>query len=494
MKTKIAELGWIVASLFLAGPLGAAEVGAPIPLERQFTNPPDDARPWVYWFWINGNVTRRGITADLEAMKRVGIGGVLIMEVDEGTPRGPVAFASPSWRELFQFTCQERKRLGLQVNMTNDAGWCGSGGPWITPALSMQKLVWTQTQLQGPRQVDQALPQPQTVADYYQDIAILAYPTPAGPYLIPDIAGQSDLDHKVFPAAPASYPASPPAGSVPRGDIVNLTADFHDGRLRWSVPAGNWTMAAPRPHLHRHGQSSRSEIGARFGVRQAQPPGRRRHVRRPDGQVGGRQSTLAGNTLAATHIDSWEVHSQNWTPSMPAEFRLRRGYEALPYLPVLTGQVVDNLEKSERFLWDWRQTISELLAENYAGRFERLAQQHGLRLTIEAYGDGPFDDIRYGGRADEPMGEFWSWGFSFGQTITEMTSAAHVYGKRIVGAESYTAMDYEAWQGYPGCFLKTLGDWAFCEGVNRLVFHRYTMQPWLNYKPGMSMGGSGLHS
>lgn len=94
-------------------------------LRANFAAPPAAARPWVYWFWPNGNITKPGITADLEAMQRVGIGGVLVMEVDQGTPLGPVASGGPKWREMFQFVCSEAHRLGLQVNMNNDAGWCG---------------------------------------------------------------------------------------------------------------------------------------------------------------------------------------------------------------------------------------------------------------------------------------------------------------------------------------------------------------------------------
>ena len=101
-------------------------------LEQSFRHPPDSAKPWTYWFWINGNITKEGITTDLEAMARVGIGGVLIMEVAQTNlmaPVGRVAFASPQWREMFKHVVAEAGRLGLQVNMNNDAGWCGSGGP-----------------------------------------------------------------------------------------------------------------------------------------------------------------------------------------------------------------------------------------------------------------------------------------------------------------------------------------------------------------------------
>ena len=84
--------------------------------------------------------------------------------------------AQPGWRELFKHVTGEAHRLGLEVNMNNDAGWCGSGGPWITPELAMQKVVWTETNVQGPMQFSGTLPQPQVVSNYYRDIAVLAFP------------------------------------------------------------------------------------------------------------------------------------------------------------------------------------------------------------------------------------------------------------------------------------------------------------------------------
>ena len=153
-KTSLATLFLTVSTLawlFLAANLAASSSD----LAKGFVSPPQSAKPWVYWFWLDGNITREGITADLEAMRRVGIGGVLIMEVDQGAPKGPARFASPQWRELFKFMLAEANRLSLEVNMNNAAGWCGSGGPWITPALAMQKVVWTTTPVEGPRRFEQ---------------------------------------------------------------------------------------------------------------------------------------------------------------------------------------------------------------------------------------------------------------------------------------------------------------------------------------------------
>ena len=197
-------------------------------LEKNFQQPPAEARPWVYWFWNNGNVTSNGITADLEAMQRVGIGGVLIMDVVErfAPPRGSAEFMNAEWRNLFQFSVQEAARLGLEINMANGPGWCGSSGPWITPELSMQMLVSTNTLVEGPANFSAALPSPDTggrqrhdgfdssikYEDFYRDIAVLAFPDTTN-------------------------------GIVPPGAVTDLTAKLDaSGHLTWGVPPGRWII------------------------------------------------------------------------------------------------------------------------------------------------------------------------------------------------------------------------------------------------------------
>ena len=196
-------------------------------LERSFSHPPATTRPWVYWFWNNGNVTSNGITADLEAMRRVGIGGVLIMDVKErfAPPQGTAEFMNPEWQRLFEFSVQEAARLGLEINMANGPGWCGSSGPWITPELSMQKLVWTNLVVTGPTNFSGEFPRPDlgnrnrdhfdsqvSFKDYYADIALLAFPAATN-------------------------------GVVPSGAVVDLSAKLDaNGKFRWTVPAGQWVV------------------------------------------------------------------------------------------------------------------------------------------------------------------------------------------------------------------------------------------------------------
>ncbi len=174
----------LLAMAALANLAPAAEQSAD--LERQFQTPPASARPWVYWFWMNGNITRAGITADLEAMHDVGIGGCLIMHVKLGDigayklgqmpPDGPVEFMSAEFRKLFQHAVTEAQRLGMTIDMNNADGFTGSGGPWIPVEKSMKKLVWSETHVHGPATESISLPHPEAVMGYYRDVAVVAYP------------------------------------------------------------------------------------------------------------------------------------------------------------------------------------------------------------------------------------------------------------------------------------------------------------------------------
>ena len=190
-----------------------------------------------------------------------------------------------------------------------------------------------------------------------------------------------------------------------------------------------------------------------------------------------------------THVDSWETGSQNWTLDFREQFKNRRGYDPFPYLPVLTGRAIESVEHSERFLWDLRRTIADLLLENFADHLRELAHQRGLTLSIEAYGAGPLDELAFGGRADVPMGEFWLGhgpAEIFNVSVKGMASSAHAYGRPIIAAESFTAQAPDGkWQNHPFS-LKPLGDLAFTWGINRFVFNFFTMQLWPDRKPGMT--------
>ena len=171
------KAGTMFAFLVLTGSL----VVAGGDLESGFRKPPESAKPQTYWWWMNGNVTKEGITADLEAMKRVGLGGALIMEADNGgILPGPVKFMSQEWWQLTRHAIAEAHRLGLEMNITNCGGWAGAGGPWVTPEQGGQIVATSELSVQGPTHFSAVLARPTVNRDYYRDIAVLAFPTPRG--------------------------------------------------------------------------------------------------------------------------------------------------------------------------------------------------------------------------------------------------------------------------------------------------------------------------
>lgn len=509
-------LGVLCASLVTAPVIRAADS-----LASQFVSPPAAARPWVYWYFMDGNLTREGMTADLEAMRTAGIGGAIFLEVDLGLPKGPVKFMSPEWRQLVAHAMREAERLGIEIVMGSGPGWCGTGGPWVQPDQSMQHLVASETRIEGPKHVDLVLPRPdprtpffgkgtltpelaKAWAEYYRDVAVLAFPKPALERRLARIEEKALYQRAPYSSAPnvssalpqsAAFPVWPAEACVPREGVLDLTGKLNaDGRLSWDAPPGEWIVL--RLGRTVTGQVTRPapEPGLGLETDKFNPAAIEAHFAQFAGSLlkdlGGRPRGPGGwHTL---HFDSWEMSSQNWSEHFRTEFQKRRGYDPLPFLPVYTGRAIGSVEWSERFLWDVRQTAQELTTTHHAARLRDLAHQHGLSFSMEPYDMNPNADLTIGAVADVPMAEFWWRGFNTSFSVIEAASIAHTGGRRIVAAEAFTSEPGEDWQGYPGN-LKPLGDWAFAAGINRLAFHRYQHQPWLDRRPGMRMGPYGVH-
>ncbi|HTL73200.1 MAG TPA: glycosyl hydrolase [bacterium] len=506
---------WLTLMLQAGLRLGAADLAA------GFRTPPPEARPWVYWYFMDGNMTREGMTADLEAMKQAGLGGAIFLEVNLGIPRGPVEFMSQPWQGLMKHAASEADRLGLQLALGSGPGWAGTGGPWVQPEQAMQHLVASETNVSGPEHFEASLPQPkprppffgmgtltpelkQQWQKFYRDVAVLAYPTPAGNYRIPDVDEKA-----LFYRAPYSSQAGvkprltpdetvlPTDECIPAGKVIELTGKLSAaGRLTWDVPAGNWTLVrlgrtltgqttrpAPQPGLgFESDKFSQAALDAHF----ANFTGK---LLKTSGEPKGN-----GKGIVGLHFDSWEMSSQNWSENFRADFKQRRGYDPLPYLPAMYGHPVGSVEMSERFLWDLRRTAQELVLENHVAHLRDLGRQHHLTFSSETYDMNPAGDLFLGGVADVPMGEFWSRGYGFSAEFScfEAVSIGHTTGRKIIGAEAFTST-LDKWKQYPWA-MKQQGDWALCNGINRFVIHRYQHQPTLDEAPGMTFGNRhGVH-
>lgn len=494
-------------------------------LKQGFYNPPASVKPGVYWYFMDGNMTAESMTKDLEAMKNAGIGNVIFLEVNVGIPRGKVDFLSEEWQNLFRHAVKEAERLGIAITLGIGPGWTGSGGPWVPAKQSMQHLVSTSVTVSGGSKEQIKLPVPPPMKpyfgegaftpelkkrwnDFYEDVAVLAYPTPAVSKKINDIDEKalyyrapysSAKGVKQYLPSNAVYEQLPAEAIVPKNKIINLTGKLKaDGTLDWAPPAGNWTIM--RFGVRNNGAVTRPAPmpGVGFESDKFDTTALYAHL---DNYVGKlirktgmpQQKNIGG--LKRLHMDSWEMGSQNWTAHFRQEFIKRRGYDPLPFYPVYAGAIVQSLEISERFLWDLRQTSQELVLEYHAAAIKRYAHKYNLKLSIEPYDMNPTADLELGNIADVPMAEFWSKGFGFNSSFScfEATSIGHVNGKSLIPAESFTAQDNEGWKQYPGS-MKNQGDWAFANGINQFVFHTFQNQVLPDsLRPGMTMGPYGVH-
>src|SRR6266481_5678404 len=147
-------------------------------LESGFLNPPDSAKPRVWWHWMNGNITKEGIKLDLEWMKRVGIGGFQNFDAALNTPKlvdKRLVYMTPEWKDAFQYTTNLADQLGLEEAIAGSPGWSESGGPWVPGSQGMKKYVWSETFVEAGKPFTGALPKPSTVSGPYQDIPVFDF-------------------------------------------------------------------------------------------------------------------------------------------------------------------------------------------------------------------------------------------------------------------------------------------------------------------------------
>ncbi|MEJ2108556.1 MAG: glycosyl hydrolase [Acidobacteriota bacterium] len=294
-------------------------------------------------------------------------------------------------------------------------------------------------------------------------------------------------DYESVPTPPVQ-----PESLIRSSDIVDLTSNMDgNGVLKWEAPSGNWTILRMGYAL----VGSRNRAGTPAGEGLEVDKLNAKHVTSyfhgymdPIEEALG---PLVGKSLRYMMMDSWEAGSQNWTNDMIAQFRKKRGYDPIPWLPVLTGRVVGSSDDSDRFLWDFRRTIVDLIAEAHYGTMADLLREKGMGLYAEAPGVSMEileDTLLTKSKVDIPMGEFWLGRMhpppEYYVDVRMAASTAHVYGKKFVATESFTGGGYDTPATY-----KNLADYWFAQGVNRLVFHSSAHQP-LDTKPGNTMVGT----
>ena len=290
--------------------------------------------------------------------------------------------------------------------------------------------------------------------------------------------------------------------TVSKSDVVDLASKMGaDGTLNWTPPAGNWVVL-------RFGYSL---LGITNHPATAEATGlevdklNRTYVRNyMDRYLDSYKETVGADYMGKRGIkyvitDSWEAGSQNWTDDMIAQFKKRRGYDPLPWMPVLTGQVVESAEASDRFLWDLRKTIGDLIADEHYGQVQASLKERGIGHYGESHESGRAfvaDGMEVKKLNDIPMSAMWTQvpgvnkeQFGYNADDRESASVAHIYGQNLAAAESLTAAA-APWAWSPST-LKPTADQELLNGINRFVIHESAHQPLIDKAPGLTLGPFG---
>lgn len=637
MRYTFFIVGLLIALLSPLQPLSAQDETT---LEKQFLAPSGDAKPWTLWYWMYGAVTDEGLRADLQAMSDAGLGGAYVVTIRSSDDRRGVAFGGDSdqltenWWKRIRTTFNEADRLGLQLGVHISDGFALAGGPWISPAESMQKVVSSQTVVKGGEPLSLELAKPLHYEDYYEDIALLALPL-KGTFNLPKpqvsvetmipnptereratidekgviraraacritcklpyaatvrnveviLSGNNYQAHRLkmsVKQADGSYalvsqfePARhgwqntdfqsthavpptlgeefifdwDPAGSEPGSEdldaakwapnlkikeirlvgeprihqwegkagfvwrvarettsqevatadciqldeVVDLTSALRGDCLQTTLPEGEWVIL-------RMGHTSTGHTNATGGAGrglECDKFSREAVGKQIDNWFGRIRSEVdpevAQRVLKVLYVDSWECGSQNWSESFASEFKARRGYDLMPWLPLFAGVPMVSAEKSEQVLRDVRETIGELIHDVFFDVLAQKADTYGCRFTAESVAPTMIGDGMYHyDKVDLPMGEFWlnSPTHDKPNDMMDAISGGRVYGKNIISAEGFTELR-GVWDATPAT-LKPLLDRNYALGLNRLVYHVCTHNPWLDRKPGMTLDGIGL--
>ena len=324
--------------------------------------------------------------------------------------------------------------------------------------------------------------------------------TPIHEFVLHTVTKVNHAEEKAGFAAPHDLMDSPtPETDTPVLETIDLTAQCANGVLTWNVPAGNW-------RIYRFGASLTGKQN-----HPAPPEATGLEVDKLDEaawmdyfrQYMDMYKEAAGGMVGQHGIqyiltDSYEAEQMTWTPEIAAKFTERRGYNPVPWYPALTGEIIQSAEKTEKFLFDWRETIGEMFAANY-DRINVIAKEYGMKgRYTESHENGRVyvgDGMDLKMTAAVPMSAFWMPGTGGGSSlpmaqadIRESASTAHVYGQNIAAAESFTAagLSGNAWSYYPGN-LKTMADIAMFSGITRFVIHESAHQPSDAHKPGLGL-------
>ena len=435
MKTKFCAL------LVMSG-LGSLQAATP---EEAFSNPPKTAHVGVWWHWMGRQVSKAGIVKDLDWMVSNGVNSATVFGMADATTPWAKRIAdvptdigkpySDAWWDCFRFACAEGKRRGIEIGIHNCPGYTSTGGKWIEPRLAMRELVFNITNAAAQISCKANAPSP-------------VYDEDKGVYGKPDCkARRTDIvDIAIVRGVKVSH--------IPMGSYIQ-PCDWED----FGLECDKMNPEAVKSHfdnvfaqLHRH-------LGA----------------------------DLKAAGLTHILLDSYEAGTPSWTPNMAAEFKARRGYDPVPFLPILGGFTnLYTAAECKKFTADFDRTRKDLYRDVLFKLMSERVHAEGLELSCEPY-SGPFTTTEVTPYIDRVMTEFWYGDRLHGAELAK-------WGHNVIEAEAFTGQPAQTAFTETPLELKVCGDRMFLSGINRFILHGVAHQPWGDdVKPGVTMGRWGTH-
>ncbi len=462
-----------------------------------FASPPASDRPAVYGFLWPWGYSKEVLTQHLEQMKAQGVTSCLIYQLSPGSinpfgrkakieygttenrevptldhtgagvPMPDMGPAEPSpwpWTardmESYRHLAREAARLDIELGITEGPAGCGQVD--LPEEYLAQQLVHSAIPVKGGARTSLDVPLPKEVGlqpdkktpRYYRDVAVVAVPI---------------------------------QGIIPPESVIDLSGKMDvQGNLQWDAPPGDW-------HVLRFCQMAVQVPPNHFvAIDHLSTEALDRHWEQTIQPLLRSMTPEERKAFRFVECDSYEGKEQTWTARFAEEFRVRRGYDIMPWLPVLARRTVGDESRTRRFQRDYRLTISDLFADNHYGHHKALAKAAGLRFASEASGPHQYqtDVLKSLSRCDIPMGEFWIPGNHRGVKderrflLRDAAAAAHGYGLGEVLCEAFTGGN-DPWQATP-FRMKPCGDQAFCDGLTRHCIHGYSLSPWEDGIPGVA--------
>jgi len=449
-------------------------------LKNSFSAPGINARPKVYWWWLNGHIDTIRMVEELRAIKSAGLGGVDIFDIGvkpSGNPNhmipGGPGFMGKESVNAIKVVLKEAERLGLEVGLSLSSSW-NAGGSWVKPKHAAKTIYYSKIRMDGPRKGVTALPFPKITPNSKGEPRNIEYSKNGRPTYFEEIA---------VIAVPSKM-----QNLTDTTKIINVTRYFNkeNETLDWKPSKGKWDIyrficSNSGEQLIVPSENAKGPIIDHFDSTATQM-----HLEYFIDRLKPITKDLQNSPLKYLYLASYEAKEFAWTPTFPSTFKKINGYEVYKFLPSLFKPEVYDSLFIQKFNHDYAETFSELMIKNHYGKAKEICNENGLKISSEAGGPGhmhhiPVETLKALGALDVPRGEFWferpylnKDSVDMVWLVKEIAAASHTYKKEIVEQEAFTS--YKDWQEAPHD-LKPYADRAFAEGMNKLVIHGFSHNP-----------------